>query len=105
MRNPSDFFVQNPNMSFSDSLHQFFSVPKFEDFNTEMSKRIGEQRRQQLSDSCPINRETISAAKYTADEALAYFGLWDFLRITLYEINFLYFAVFSLINYFQRYTR
>lgn len=97
MRNPSDFFVQNPNMSFSDSLHQFFSVPKFEDFNTEMSKRIGEQRRQQLSDSCPINRETISAAKYTADEALAYFGIWDFffLKITLYEINVRYFAIFS----------
>lgn len=75
MRNPSDMFVKDPTQSFSESMHSFFGVPKFEDFNTELSKRIGEQRRQQLFDSCPVNKGTISAAKATADEAMAFFGL------------------------------
>jgi len=75
LRNPSDFFVKNPEMSFSDSVHAFFAVPKFEDFDTEMSKLIGIQRRQQLADSCPLNRKTIAAAKDSANSAMEFFGL------------------------------
>jgi hypothetical protein len=60
MRNPTDFFVKNPNASIGDSVNAFFNVPKFNDFNTEVSKRIGVQRRQQMMDSCPINRNNIA---------------------------------------------
>ena len=75
LRNPADAFVRNPEMSFSDSVHAFFAVPKFEDFDTEMSKLIGQNRRQQMLDSCPINRNTIADAKSTANIARDYFGL------------------------------
>lgn len=75
MRNPSDFFVKDPNASFSASVHSFFNVPEFNDFNTELSRHIGEQRRQQMMDSCPINRNNLAEAKYSAEQALTFFGL------------------------------
>jgi len=75
MRNPTNFFVQDATASFSDNFHAFFAVPKYADFNTELSKKIGDARRQSMMDSCPINRDTVAAARYTADEALAFFSL------------------------------
>lgn len=75
LKNPSDFFVKDPTLSFSDSVHQFFNVPRVEDFHTDFAKLIGEKRRNQLADTCPINRFNVADAKHKIDEALKFFSL------------------------------
>jgi len=75
LRNPSDFFVKDPTLSFSDTVHQFFNVPRVEDFHTDFAKLIGEKRRNQLADTCPINRFNVADAKHKIDEALQFFSL------------------------------
>lgn len=73
--NPSDFFVKNPELSFSESVHEFFQVPQIEDFNTEVARAIGENRRQSLADSCPLNRNTLANARAFGNDAKEFFGL------------------------------
>merc|ERR1712127_236954 len=75
MRSPADFFVKSPELSFSDSIHQFFAVPRIEDFDTEVARLMGEERRQRYADSCPINRKNVKAAKNASVAAMEYFSL------------------------------
>ena len=75
LANPSDFFVKDPELSFSESIHKFFMVPQIEDFDTEVARLIGQNRRQKLFDSCPINKNTVTSVKDASAQALDFFGL------------------------------
>ena len=75
MTQPENLFVKDAEMTFSESIHEFFSVPMIGDFNTEAARIIGENRRAALADSCPINKGTFKAAKTHTNEAMAFFGL------------------------------
>ena len=75
IRNPSDYFVKDPSISFVDAIHEFFYVPKIEDFDTEVANLVGQRRRDAMLDSCPLNRKTIANAKDSYNSAVAYFGL------------------------------
>lgn len=75
LANPDTLFVKDAEMTFSESLHEFFSIPMIGDFSTEAARIIGENRRDQLAESCPINSNTFADVKNSTNEALAFFGL------------------------------
>merc|ERR1712183_102788 len=64
MRNPSDFFVPNPELSFTESMNQFFTVPEIKDMDLPMQKLIGSERRAQLANACPISNAASSVQDF-----------------------------------------
>ena len=67
MRNPTALFVKDADLGFVEAVHQFFQVPQIADFETEMAKVIGQNRRQELAGSCPLAGDHFQGIKSLFD--------------------------------------
>ena len=67
MRDPSSLLVRNSDVGFVEAVHQFFQVPQIADFDTEMARVIGQNRRQEMLESCPMSGNHFQGIKSLFD--------------------------------------